>query len=91
MAYGIPKIPHVINASTVSAKNSQPFGAYNTKLLICCENELWYQLGDSTVVATLTSHHIPAGVPMNITRGDAEYLAVVLSAGSAPVYVSEIL
>jgi hypothetical protein len=89
-AADIPAAAQRISASTTSARNATAFGKYNGKLLIYCDSELWYKLGNSTVTATNTDHHLPPGMALVMDRGESDHLAVILGSGTATVYISEI-
>jgi len=86
----IPTVAHTIAATTTSARNATAFQKPDGRLFINSDYEFWYKLGDSTVVAATSDHHVPAGIPIIIGRGMASHLAVIMASGSGNVYVTEL-
>jgi len=85
-----------LNTSAVATRSSAFSGGTRVITLVCTVAS-FFESGGSDVVATTSSHYIPAGVPfdmalgsdMSDTDGYHTHISVILSEGNGIAYISE--
>ncbi len=82
-----PVTAHVISASVTTATNSTAF-TYNVLRVISTAN-CFIAFGSSIVTSALTDHYLPADTVEYFSRKEHTHMAVILSAGTCSVYISE--
>jgi len=82
-----PRVAQKVDLSTTTARCSADF----TYKVISFHSDvaLYFKLGDSTVEATSSDHHWPAGAIHFVTIREHTRIAAILASGTGTLYISE--
>lgn len=82
-----PIVAQKISLTTSTARNSTNF-THNV-IIITSDVDCFVVLGSSSVVAAVTDHFLPAGVPWAMNVGTNVRLAGIVASGTGNLYISE--
>ena len=84
-----PGAAHKITIGASSVRNATAFNT-NTKLaMIHSDVPFYYKTGDSSVAATDSDHHLPAGAYVGIGVDGHTHIAVIQDSGAGTLWITE--
>jgi hypothetical protein len=91
-----PGKAHTVTTTATAAKNSTAFDGDTRVISIYATEDVFVEVGTSTVVATALSHFIPAGLYYDIALVDDDvskvrdtHISCIRSSSDGTVYISE--